>query len=62
MDEDSDTWYQWKEYNGPMDTEENQRRFPGGFVWNCCGVAGGFEGCQIGAHIEMIGSEKKTRY
>lgn len=45
--------------HGPMDTEENRRDNPLGFIWDCCEANGVNEpGCEIGQHIS---SAKRTR-
>ncbi|KAK3935495.1 hypothetical protein QBC46DRAFT_397399 [Diplogelasinospora grovesii] len=51
-DEEGDFWADHEEdHHGPIDTEENKREFPEGFIWDCCQECGTNPGCHRGPHV-----------
>jgi hypothetical protein len=61
VDYESDLWADHDENcHGDIDTPENQREFPEGFIYSCCEKRGGSEGCEVGNHQAVDG--KRTRY
>ena len=49
-----------EQVHGPMDTEDNKRTNPRGFIWDCCDRVGVQAlGCESGQHIP---SAKRRRH
>ncbi|MCJ1243335.1 hypothetical protein MMC30_000532 [Trapelia coarctata] len=53
-DNDEATW-------GPVDTEDNRKSYPEGFIWTCCDKNGEEAGCKIGRHREEPETVKRPR-
>ncbi|CAM6092117.1 unnamed protein product [Calypogeia fissa] len=65
VDERHSTWYDWDETcHGDMDSDENRKQYPEGFVWSCCGKDGKGKGCLTTAHKEVLRvvSSKKAKF
>jgi hypothetical protein len=61
-DYDGDFWADTEEKtHGPIDTEENRKEFPEGFIWQCCEKTGDKEGCEIGKHMPDLAKRAKLR-
>ncbi|KAK3935499.1 hypothetical protein QBC46DRAFT_397417 [Diplogelasinospora grovesii] len=60
MDDDSSAWYDWDERcHGTMDSKENRKLYPDGFVWTCCDEEGSAPGCKYGRHQSNPEKSKK---
>jgi len=50
-DYDHDLWADHDERcHGPVDTPENRRNHPEGFIWQCCEEQGNVKGCETSRH------------
>ncbi|KAK3897101.1 hypothetical protein C8A05DRAFT_39350 [Staphylotrichum tortipilum] len=49
-DEEGGFWDEHEEHWGPIDTEENRRDMPEGFLWTCCDKVGTEPGCTSAPH------------
>lgn len=58
-EEDEDAWPDHEEEtHGPVDTPENRRDYPEGFIWSCCDKTFNEDGCVNAQHITK---QKKQR-
>ena len=46
--------------HGEIDTDENRKEYPEGFMWTCCDQTGDVEGCETGLH-QAQESRKRRR-
>lgn len=61
---DNDYWADHDEPLAILDSEENRRDNPGGFIWDCCDTFGDEIcekkfGCLIGHHLSLQGAKRK---
>jgi hypothetical protein len=60
-DDEADIWADHEERtHGPIDTEQNRKDHPEGFIWSCCDeFLGATEGCQTGPHVAQKVKKRK---